>query len=529
MYQLFVVEDELLIRQNIRSMIENLSGPYVCCGEAADGEIALSMMQDIMPDILITDIRMPFLDGFELIRHARETMPWLKVIIISGYDDFDYAKRAISLNVDGYLLKPVKAAELKAELDKAAADIEKRRTEASFPAGYDREEVKRAMRQQFMQQLLYSNADTKALLDKARVLGLDIVRAKYRTAVMRFDCDQQRKQQLLGIIYTELMRQETELYLFGSPAQLTVLFYENDAELLMDKIYRFIAIMRHAVSDIGATLTCVTAQEVQRLSAVANAYAAAADLMNKAESDFTGRIVDAGDSSQLIAEAADHSMPLGDDFVRKLKLTAAEDVPQLISSMMNSADQNRFDSMLIRYQTLLGLMKLSVQMVTESDPDTDRKDIAQKLSESADILSASGNRKQFYDCAVSLIQHAKAMQRENNAAIKHSYVINRALEYVNENFCDPNITLISVARYIAMSPTHFSTVFSQTVGKSFINYLTYLRIEKAKKLLASSDMKLADIAMEIGYNEPNYFSHVFRKNEGLTPKDYRLRAVNSDQ
>ena len=110
MYQIFVVEDELLIRQSIRNTIEQMQGPYSFCGEASDGEMALSIMQDLMPDILITDIRMPFLDGFGLITHAKAMMPWLKVIIISGYGDFEYARKAITLGVDQYLLKPVRPA-----------------------------------------------------------------------------------------------------------------------------------------------------------------------------------------------------------------------------------------------------------------------------------------------------------------------------------------------------------------------------------------------------------------------------------
>ena len=100
MYQIFVVEDELLIRQSIRNAVEKMQGPYVFCGEASDGEMALSMMQDLMPDILLTDIRMPFLDGFGLIRHAKAMMPWLKTVIISGYGDFEFAQKAITLGVD---------------------------------------------------------------------------------------------------------------------------------------------------------------------------------------------------------------------------------------------------------------------------------------------------------------------------------------------------------------------------------------------------------------------------------------------
>ena len=96
-----------------------------------------------------------------------------------------------------------------------------------------------------------------------------------------------------------------------------------------------------------------------------------------------------------------------------------------------------------------------------------------------------------------------------------------AENYVKKNFCDPNISLISVAQHVGMSAAHFSTVFSQQEGRTFISYLTALRMEKAKELLTTTNARLADIALEIGYNEPNYFSHVFRKTVGITPKEYR--------
>ena len=110
--------------------------------------------------------------------------------------------------------------------------------------------------------------------------------------------------------------------------------------------------------------------------------------------------------------------------------------------------------------------------------------------------------------------------------MRYSHVISLAEKYVRENFSDPNISLISAAKHVGMSAAHFSTVFSQTTGRPFITYLTAMRLERAKELLTKSSMKLADIAMEIGYNEPNYFSHVFRKYEGMTPKEYRNRYGN---
>ncbi len=530
MYQIFIVEDELLIRQNIRNIVENLNGPYSFCGEAADGEIALSVMQDVMPDILLTDIRMPFLDGFELIRHAKKMIPWLKVIIISGFDEFDYARKAISLNVDSYLLKPVRANELKAELDKIVMQIESDKDRSSLPEGYDRDEVDRALRIHFMQQLLYSQSDTGVLLERASALKLDIIRSCYRTAILHFECEAQNKARLQYLLSNELAQRDIELYLFHQPDHLSILCYDNDAEQLNEKLYQFIGVVRHAVRDICDTVTVVMAVTAKRLSEISGAYAAAADLFGKAGTYFAGRVMDAGDTAQLVAESADYNVPTEGDFLEKLKRMNADEVPDMLDNMMKGPDKEQFDGMLGRYHTLIKILKACVQVISEANPEADRKDIAVELSASTDIFSSSGSRDAFRECAGQLLQTALKMKRGSTEHhVKHNYVISRAEEYVKQNFCDPNITLITVASFVHMSPAHFSTVFSQTEGKSFISYLTGLRIEKAKKLLASSDKKLSDIAMEIGYNEPNYFSHVFRKSEGLTPKEYRNRFFSGNQ
>ena len=125
MYSVFVVDDEMIVRESLRSKLNWEEAGFTFAGEAADGEIALSMIQDIKPDILITDIRMPFMDGLELSARVKKMQPWIRIIILSGHDEFDYAKRAISIGVDEYLLKPFTLEELRSSLGKVARALEK--------------------------------------------------------------------------------------------------------------------------------------------------------------------------------------------------------------------------------------------------------------------------------------------------------------------------------------------------------------------------------------------------------------------
>lgn len=524
MYQVFVVEDELLIRQSIRNMVENMPGPFAFCGEASDGEMALSMMQDLMPDILLTDIRMPFLDGLELIRHAKAIMPWLRVIIISGYGDFETAQKAISLGVDQYLLKPVRPAELARVIEKVAQQIEESKQSVSLPGGYDEDEVQQALLQHYMQQLLYGGLDTATLLERARALKLEIVSPCYRILLFHFGAEELDYRSARIAAQKLLKQQGMELFYFAEANQLAVLLCGTDAAALSEQAYRFIAILRHEMKEYCPEVTAVVGNTVQRLSAVCQAYKTALDLIKRVWSVAAGQVVDVNDTAQIAAGMIELDNPFGESFRQKLQYASAAEVPALVDEVLESPEGNRFGSTLMRYYALLDLLKMAAAQLSRQTPGTDEKDIAARLSEQHDIFAASGRMDSFRQTAVELLRQAACMKPDHLAGVKNSHVISKAEKYVAENFCDPNISLISVARYVGLSSAHFSTVFSQTLGRSFINYLTAMRIQRAKELLATTNMKLSSIAMEIGYNEPNYFSHVFRKLEGITPKEYRNRV-----
>src|SRR5512141_544392 len=155
MHTVFLVEDEPLIRENIRNTIEKSDEPYSCIGEAGDGELALSVIRDLKPDILITDIKMPFMDGLTLARHAKAIIPWLRIIIVSGYDDFELARQAICVGVDHYLLKPVAGKDLFTALHKASDQImeHKRHSLSLLKETSDEESVKNALVSTLLQQL----------------------------------------------------------------------------------------------------------------------------------------------------------------------------------------------------------------------------------------------------------------------------------------------------------------------------------------------------------------------------------------
>ena len=127
-YRAFFVEDEIVTREGIRDNVDWKGSGFEFCGEAPDGEMALPLLQTTQPDLLITDIKMPFMDGLELCKMVRERMPWVKIVILSGHDEFEYAQKAINLGVTEYLLKPVTAQDLQRVLHRIAEQIDREQT-----------------------------------------------------------------------------------------------------------------------------------------------------------------------------------------------------------------------------------------------------------------------------------------------------------------------------------------------------------------------------------------------------------------
>ena len=519
MYQIFVAEDELLIRQSIRRTIETMKGPYALCGEAADGEIALSMMQDLMPDILLTDIRMPFLDGFGLIRNVRERMPWLKIVIISGYGDFDLAQKAISLGVDEYLLKPVRPAELTAAIEKMAAQLEKSKEEVRL-SGHQEVQWQDALRRQFTQQLLYGGENTESLLENARQLGLDIVKPRFLVSVHYLDT-----QDLDHALVQNVMRRVTEgtprtLYCFHSENQFSLLVSGQDDEAVSDRTYQLIQILRHEFREVCPVITTVVGRTVQRLGEVSAAYREAARLLQQVSGISAGQVINMADAARVTAELVQFTGPLGDDFLQKLACAGEEEVPGLVDGLLSSPEGEKYHSALTRNYALVEAMKWAVSVSGRRAQDLWEERKADGAAP-VDLFEASADVEAFRNGMIQVLSRALSAQEGRRQDSAAAPLIRRAEQYLRENCCDPNISLIGAARYVGLSPAHFSTVFSQTMGHPFIAHLTQLRIEKAKDLLAHTDKRLSDIAMDVGYNEPNYFSHVFRKQEGITPKEYR--------
>ena len=354
MCKIFLVDNEIAAREAIRASIPWEELGLELAGEAADGETALSMLREAQPDILITDLHMPRMDGMELCRRVRREMPDVRIAIVSAYADFACAQEALSLGLRAYLSKPVDAAELRAALARIAAEIP-------------------------------GQPDAEFLCRDAQVV---------------------HGSKVLALIQHN-----------GPPLSQLLKYAElSDVNVIIDRCAEVLREVRserldnHFMVDVLLE-SCRIIRENQ------------------------------GAPRQVIPEAF--------------------------------CDQRGEDKM-------------------------------------EDMLSFCRN----------ILRKAISF-RDSRGSARYGSVIRRAQAYIDERFSDSGLTLGDVAAHVALSNNHFCTIFSRETGMTFIEYLTSLRIRRAGELLRSTNMRTSEVAYAVGYNDPHYFTFLFKKNTGISPREYR--------
>jgi len=363
MYKVFFVDDEASMRAGIRDSIDWDNSGFTLAGEAPDGEMAISLMQEIMPDILITDVKMPFMDGIELSREARKTMPWIKIIILSGHDEFEYAKQAIAIGVEDYLLKPITSGKLMDCLNQVAGKI-----------------------------------------------------------------DEERR---------------------------------SNVEKLIS-----------SMKDISA--------------------------------------------SGIIPFAGFNKLPM----IEKLRYASKAEAPGFAEDYLASFNSASIASFIFLYYIIMDILLSCAKIIEELGGDA--RKVLSEFSDIGNLIKANPGVEDIKKLLTSIMDRVISF-RDGATGSKYNDVIVKAQEFILNNYADKDISLHSVAKEVNISPSHFSTIFSQETGETFISYITGVRIGQAKVLLKTTQMRTSDIGYEVGYNDTHYFSYVFKKHTGMTPTEFRSK------
>ena len=540
MLKIFLAEDEVIVRETIKRMIpwENLGFELV--GEAADGEMALPLLIRQQPDLLITDIKMPFMDGLTLARLAKKEVPGLKVVILSGYDDFNYAKQAINIGVEDYLLKPITKNALIERLTEIRSRYEDEKTQREYYEKFHREmqAYEKNSSRDFFEVLVSGSLDMMEVYKKAEKLGLDIVAESYNVLIFTMNCNEDFSGQREGYSSWEAESLEMlEKFFTGHP--FAMLFRSN--------VFSYGVLIKGEKNSIREnTRICVeeirkifdrkednkewfvaVGESVERLSQIQKSYHSASRAFSQRYL-YDGKVLY---YDEMLAMEKKDVTNDDSEYLQKVDVNALnptilqkflsngllEETENFVQDYFYAIGQEPMESVVFRSYVILNVRFSVLSFLKELGCDT--KTLEPEDTEK--ILAESGrNMESIIAYAEKLVSQAIQL-RDRNSGNKNRSILKTAVDFIDQHYMEDDMSLNKAANAANVSANHFSALFSQNMGQTFIEYLTSLRMDKAKEYLRCTGMRSSEIAGEVGYKDAHYFSYLFKKTQGMTPSDYR--------
>lgn len=537
--KVFLVEDEMVIRRGIKNSIDWEKEGDIFCGEASDGELAYPMIIKEKPDILITDIRMPFMDGLELCKLVKKELPNIKILILSGYDEFDYAKEAIRLGVTEYLLKPISSGKLLEALNGVSESIRREKEDKDLVRKYMEEmrENTEHEKQKFFEQMIAGNLSMADALETGKKYEMNLSAGMYNLLLFRFTLGEENRKsgELLGEAEYAIEKLTERLeYVFefqrGVEGWAFLLMADNE-EQMSERVKE----LSKDLEEIMKNYSTIAyfggiGQPVARLRELEESFREAERALAARFTMELNRIISVEDirMAQNVDTLDDiEIMSFGEiektrTMLEKFLNNGAEDeIDEFVDVYINELPEENLKSVLMRQYIIMDAYIVMMSFCEKIEGiEGEMQAQSEELKNSMKTIQTLEEIKNYIRMLLKKIIGV----RDTISGRRYSDIIEIAKDQIRKTYMSDEISLNTIAAEVGMSPSYFSSIFSKEMGKTFVEYLTEIRMDRAKELLMCSSMKTSEIGYEVGYKDPHYFSYIFKKTQNCTPKEFRARG-----
>ncbi|MBS6195515.1 MAG: response regulator [Clostridiales bacterium] len=530
-HNLLIVDDEELIRQGLRARLDYLEIETDEIFEASNGKEALEIVKNHPVDVVITDIRMPDMDGLTMIREIQKFQEHIQFMVLSGYAEFSYAETAISLGVKAYLLKPISNEELKENFQKIYTSLEKKVNiyrAVRMKDRLDREKQEYHLEKEinaFVSGASGGMIDVEHLCQAKGISLQGYSQSDRRMFLAVIDVDR-KSYEGEGFSHTdhELIRfsiknvfHEAEsscqklvvnsLYDYN---RLYALFFLEDERRLHNEIEKIFLTMRSVLEKMNIYITMGVSKCTRELKMQS---------VNEARGALKQRII-YGDSNLYFYEDI--------KVIREPELSSAQ--LHLLNRYLEKNELHKIKELLMeifseervrKYGTpYLRIMWVRIMNAIYHyyEKRADKRAGIEKVLLNMELLEKIRSVEEIRESIIEIIMACARTDNVTEVDVKSR--IQMAVQYIKEHY-NENITINELAERYEMSPNYFSSMFKKEVQQSTVNYITEIRMEEARKLLERSQLSVVDIAKKVGYEDSQYFFRVFKKYTEMTPLRYR--------
>lgn len=517
MFKILVADDERFIRQGIVSILNKNIENDIVCVEASNGIEALKKVEEETPSLIITDICMPGSDGLEFIEKLKEKSVNVPVIILSGYENFDYAKRAIKLGVKEYVMKPIKKAEFIALIQNSISHIQnqQKKTTAEAIRNVEHAKIMEKLKSDFLIGLLRckNKQDAEQYLGQLEKIGMKFESKYYTCAVVQYEASEETRDYMgfaVKNILDEYLSLETEAFLINVEYEdgVIVTIFEGDSrdQLKMPKKEIITQAMRlvkeYCKTEVYAGLGDIAYDALYLYKAMEHAFYAA-DL----------KILERGERVSVYEECAKENEPQASAVLLELKKAEELDIYYILERFqeiyLTCRKRENVQALKIEYEAVVDYLerRRSIEILGE------RSEEYRKFHSFFSIYQLKKSLKK-------LLLEMVSMEVEQEGNLSKVLFTKRVLQYVQEHITE-DIDLVMIADKFKRTPGYISTLFKKHVEGGFSQYINKERMKIAMKLLEDPSLSIQEISELTGYSNSKYFSVVFKKITGMTPRDYR--------
>lgn len=537
MYKAIIVDDEAVVRLGLKNTIDWRDHGFELIGDYENGRDAWEAIERSKPDLVISDISMPFMDGLQLAGLTVAHYPYIKMIILTGYDEFEYAQQALRLKVSDFVLKPITAREIRGLLDKVRAEMdeEARRHEDVSRLKQQLNQSLPLLRERFLERMVAVGMSHAQVGERLSFFGLPPMQPGCLVLVADIDDFGDRERDRNGYwgehdaeflrfaafnIFEEVARRESMLLLRTREERMAAILYgRQDERALYEDAFRIAEEVRHHIEKFLAfTVTFGVGRAVWSTEQLPIAYKSALAALEYRFLLGKNRVLGILDLEGIPASPAPNP-----DWDRQLasavRTGSLPDVQRLIETGISELKLAMvpIEACFLHIQkAVLSLMNTVQELeLRERGGHLDPRTMTDVYK-----FKTLDELESWLKDVVRSIMSAISDNRSHLAGAQ----VRKAVDYIETNYANEKMTLQELCRHVLMSTSYFSQVFKQHTGETFVEYLTGVRLAKAKELLLRGELKFYEIAEKVGYGDPNYFSILFKKHTGRTPKEYREQA-----
>lgn len=546
MYKLLVVDDEEEVRQGLIQKIEWHKYNFEIIGEAQNGREALDIIEEIVPDIIITDISMPIMNGLELSEYVKLNYPTIKTVILTGYDDFNYAQQAIRFGVEDYILKPVLPKDIDELLiklnNKLQLEIEQKENIIRLKEHFN--ESLPIIRDKYLSLIVEGNIDENELKSKINFFKLNLRGSCFVIAAANID-NSGHEDKIFTLNDTELMRfaviniakEIIDKYSIGEAlfhhSELVFIFSFNDThesgvcnnDTIFRKVYSVLEEIRQNVEKfLKLTVTIGVGSVFSSLTRIKDSYKSALSALEYKLIIGESKIIFIEDLEPKRKEVIAFDEQTERRLVSAVKFGTEKEVKEVVNDIFNKLVGTK--AVFQEYQLYLVEVVAAISRICR-DFEIDAPDIlgirTNLYVEMLEFRSFNEIKNWMEAICIKLMRFISE-SRQNTTQM----LLKKAQDYVLGNFSDEGLSIQKVADYLHISQSYLSMIFKKETGETFLKYLVGVRLNAAIELLQGA-YKTAEIAERVGYPDISYFSYFFKKNFGMSPREYRNKFVTKKE